>query len=59
MIRLLISDVRMMEFSPDGRYFTFAELNDSLVERFSYMWYGEGQYPDVITIPYAKVSPEI
>uniref|UniRef100_A0AAR2IKM2 Dipeptidyl-peptidase 4 n=1 Tax=Pygocentrus nattereri TaxID=42514 RepID=A0AAR2IKM2_PYGNA len=42
-------------WSPTGRYLAFAEFNDTNVHTIEYSWYGEGQYPDMVVIPYPKV----
>ena len=45
-------------FSPDGRYITYPEFNDENVKEIKFMYYGDttNQYPQIITIPYPKVS---
>ncbi|XP_049327079.1 dipeptidyl peptidase 4 [Astyanax mexicanus] len=41
-------------WSPTGRYVAFAEFNDTSVHTIEYSWYGEGQYPNTVIIPYPK-----
>ncbi|PWA32182.1 hypothetical protein CCH79_00013430, partial [Gambusia affinis] len=41
-------------WSPGGKYLAYAEFNDTLVHNIEYPWYGEGQYPSTISIPYPK-----
>uniref|UniRef100_A0A8B9JMQ7 Dipeptidyl-peptidase 4 n=1 Tax=Astyanax mexicanus TaxID=7994 RepID=A0A8B9JMQ7_ASTMX len=41
-------------WSPTGRYVAFAEFNDTSVHTIEYSWYGEGQYPNTVVIPYPK-----
>uniref|UniRef100_A0AAR2KVX2 Dipeptidyl-peptidase 4 n=1 Tax=Pygocentrus nattereri TaxID=42514 RepID=A0AAR2KVX2_PYGNA len=43
-------------WSPTGRYLAFAEFNDTNVHTIEYSWYGEGQYPDMVVIPYPKAG---
>ena len=53
---VLFSGFNMLSFSPGGSYLAFASLNDTLMGRLSYIWYGEEeQYPELVTIPWAKV----
>uniref|UniRef100_A0A4W4FML6 Uncharacterized protein n=1 Tax=Electrophorus electricus TaxID=8005 RepID=A0A4W4FML6_ELEEL len=42
-------------WSPTGKYLAFAKFNDTNVHTIEYPWYGEGQYPETIYIPYPKV----
>ncbi|XP_066512016.1 dipeptidyl peptidase 4-like [Hoplias malabaricus] len=41
-------------WSPTGRYLAFAEFNDTSVHAIEYSWYGVGQYPQTVIIPYPK-----
>ncbi|XP_076841150.1 dipeptidyl peptidase 4 [Brachyhypopomus gauderio] len=41
-------------WSPTGKYLAFAKFNDTNVHTIEYPWYGEGQYPETIAIPYPK-----
>ncbi|XP_008423254.1 dipeptidyl peptidase 4-like [Poecilia reticulata] len=41
-------------WSPGGKYLAYAEFNDTLVHNIEYSWYGEDQYPSIISIPYPK-----
>ncbi|XP_026879209.2 dipeptidyl peptidase 4 isoform X2 [Electrophorus electricus] len=41
-------------WSPTGKYLAFAKFNDTNVHTIEYPWYGEGQYPETIYIPYPK-----
>ncbi|XP_051550575.1 dipeptidyl peptidase 4 [Myxocyprinus asiaticus] len=41
-------------WSPGGRFVAYAEFNDSNVHNIEYSWYGEGQYPETVFIPYPK-----
>ncbi|KAL6462032.1 hypothetical protein MHYP_G00301770 [Metynnis hypsauchen] len=43
-------------WSPTGRYLAFAEFNDTNVHTIEYSWYGEGQYPEMVVIPYPKAG---
>ncbi|CAH3152488.1 unnamed protein product [Pocillopora meandrina] len=45
-----------MWFSPDGRYLTYAQSNDTQVKWFSYLWYGKysDMYTTVKKIAYPK-----
>ncbi|KAK7126649.1 hypothetical protein R3I94_017982 [Phoxinus phoxinus] len=43
-------------WSPNGRFVAYAKFNDSKVHNIEYSWYGEGQYPDTVFIPYPKAG---
>ncbi|TRZ00995.1 hypothetical protein DNTS_033379 [Danionella cerebrum] len=43
-------------WSPNGRFVAYAEFNDSEVYNIEYTWYGEGQYPDTVFVPYPKAG---
>uniref|UniRef100_A0A671T9A6 Dipeptidyl peptidase 4-like n=1 Tax=Sinocyclocheilus anshuiensis TaxID=1608454 RepID=A0A671T9A6_9TELE len=43
-------------WSPNGRFVAYAKFNDSGVHNIEYTWYGEGQYPETVLIPYPKVK---
>ncbi|KAJ8253351.1 hypothetical protein GJAV_G00211970 [Gymnothorax javanicus] len=43
-------------WSPSGMYLAYMELNDTLVATIEYSWYGDGQYPTKVTIPYPKAG---
>lgn len=53
----MFSTNHAMWWSPSGRFLAFAEFNDSDVHVIEYSWYGQGQYPEIVTIPYPKVRP--
>ncbi|XP_010884934.2 dipeptidyl peptidase 4 [Esox lucius] len=50
----MFSSNMAMWWSPGGRYLAYAEFNDTLVHSIEYSWYGEGQYPSTVVIPYPK-----
>ncbi|XP_012705056.2 dipeptidyl peptidase 4 [Fundulus heteroclitus] len=50
----MFSSNRGFWWSPGGKYLAYAEFNDTLVHNIEYSWYGEGQYPTTISIPYPK-----
>uniref|UniRef100_A0A672NQG8 Dipeptidyl peptidase 4-like n=1 Tax=Sinocyclocheilus grahami TaxID=75366 RepID=A0A672NQG8_SINGR len=43
-------------WSPNGRFVAYAKFNDSGVHNIEYTWYGEGQYPNTVLIPYPKAG---
>uniref|UniRef100_A0A8C2H4W5 Dipeptidyl-peptidase 4 n=1 Tax=Cyprinus carpio TaxID=7962 RepID=A0A8C2H4W5_CYPCA len=43
-------------WSPNGRFVAYAKFNDSGVHNIEYTWYGEGQYPETVLIPYPKAG---
>ncbi|XP_058063237.1 inactive dipeptidyl peptidase 10 [Anopheles bellator] len=44
-------------FSPDGQYLSFLSFNVTQVQRYQYLWYGDGQqYPKMRSIRYPKVN---
>ncbi|XP_064166741.1 dipeptidyl peptidase 4-like isoform X1 [Anguilla rostrata] len=45
-----------MWWSPSGTYLAYGEFNDTLVQTIDYSWYGEGQYPKTVEIPYPKAG---
>lgn len=42
-------------WSPNGKFLAYAEFNDSDIPIIAYSYYGDGQYPRTINIPYPKV----
>lgn len=44
-----------MWWSPGGKYLAYIEFNDTEVHTIEYSWYGSGQYPETVAIPYPKV----
>uniref|UniRef100_A0A3P8Z2Z7 Uncharacterized protein n=1 Tax=Esox lucius TaxID=8010 RepID=A0A3P8Z2Z7_ESOLU len=55
----MFSSNMAMWWSPGGRYLAYAEFNDTLVHSIEYSWYGEGQYPSTVVIPYPKVRSHL
>ncbi|RXN30500.1 dipeptidyl peptidase 4-like protein [Labeo rohita] len=43
-------------WSPNGRFVAYAKFNDTGVHNIEYSWYGEGQYPETVFIPYPKAG---
>uniref|UniRef100_A0A9J8BG85 Dipeptidyl-peptidase 4 n=1 Tax=Cyprinus carpio carpio TaxID=630221 RepID=A0A9J8BG85_CYPCA len=43
-------------WSPNGRFVAYARFNDSGVHNIEYTWYGEGQYPETVLVPYPKAG---
>ncbi|XP_038645600.1 dipeptidyl peptidase 4-like isoform X3 [Scyliorhinus canicula] len=43
-------------WSPNGRYFAYGEFNDTQVPHIEYSFYGDGQYPETVKIPYPKAG---
>uniref|UniRef100_UPI00358F8F79 dipeptidyl peptidase 4-like isoform X2 n=1 Tax=Myxine glutinosa TaxID=7769 RepID=UPI00358F8F79 len=48
-----------MWWSPDGGHLAFAQFNETGVECIEYSFYGEGQYPETISIPYTKAGTNL
>ena len=44
-----------MWWSTTGRFLAYLELNDTNVHTIDYSWFGNGQYPETIAVPYPKV----
>ncbi|KAG9349220.1 hypothetical protein JZ751_027663, partial [Albula glossodonta] len=45
-----------MWWSPSGSSLAYIEFNDTLVNTIEYSWYGDGQYPKTVVIPYPKAG---
>uniref|UniRef100_A0A8C9WBW8 Dipeptidyl peptidase 4-like n=1 Tax=Scleropages formosus TaxID=113540 RepID=A0A8C9WBW8_SCLFO len=45
-----------MWWSPNGTFLAYAEFNDTQVQNIEFSWYGTGQYPETVVIPYPKVG---
>ncbi|XP_026645819.1 prolyl endopeptidase FAP [Microtus ochrogaster] len=43
-------------WSPNGKFLAYAEFNDSDIPIIAYSYYGDGQYPRTINIPYPKAG---
>uniref|UniRef100_A0A3B4APL7 Dipeptidyl-peptidase 4 n=1 Tax=Periophthalmus magnuspinnatus TaxID=409849 RepID=A0A3B4APL7_9GOBI len=43
-------------WSPGGAFVAYAHFNDSLVPHIEYTWFGDGQYPKTVSIPYPKAG---
>ncbi|XP_029927063.1 dipeptidyl peptidase 4-like isoform X2 [Myripristis murdjan] len=43
-------------WSPGGKHVAYGEFNDTEVHTIEYSWYGEGQYPHTVIIPYPKAG---
>lgn len=41
-------------WSPEGEHVAYIESNDTEVHTIEYSWYGDGQYPSTVSIPYPK-----
>ncbi|XP_062845354.1 dipeptidyl peptidase 4 [Trichomycterus rosablanca] len=52
----MFSTNHAMWWSPTGKYLAFAEFNDTNVQTIEYSWYGTGQYPETVFIPYPKAG---
>ncbi|XP_036416128.1 dipeptidyl peptidase 4 [Colossoma macropomum] len=52
----MFSTNRALWWSPTGKYLAFAEFNDTNVHTIDYSWYGDGQYPEMVIIPYPKAG---
>uniref|UniRef100_A0A8C9TJU4 Dipeptidyl peptidase 4-like n=1 Tax=Scleropages formosus TaxID=113540 RepID=A0A8C9TJU4_SCLFO len=45
-----------MWWSPNGTFLAYAEFNDTQVQNIEFSWYGTGQYPETVVIPYPKAG---
>uniref|UniRef100_A0A3B4Z0D3 Dipeptidyl peptidase 4-like n=1 Tax=Stegastes partitus TaxID=144197 RepID=A0A3B4Z0D3_9TELE len=43
-------------WSSTGKYLTYAEFNDTEVQKVEFSWYGSGQYPQTVAFPYPKAG---
>lgn len=43
-------------WSPGGKRVAYVQTNDTEVHHIEYSWYGQGQYPQTVSIPYPKVG---
>uniref|UniRef100_A0AAY4BVS0 Dipeptidyl peptidase 4 n=1 Tax=Denticeps clupeoides TaxID=299321 RepID=A0AAY4BVS0_9TELE len=48
-----------MWWSTTGKFLAYLELNDTSVHTIDYPWFGSGQYPETIAIPYPKAGSTI
>ncbi|XP_023663741.1 dipeptidyl peptidase 4 isoform X1 [Paramormyrops kingsleyae] len=48
-----------MWWSPGGKYLAYVEFNDTEVHTIEYSWFGSGQYPETVAIPYPKAGSSI
>ncbi|XP_041057708.1 dipeptidyl peptidase 4 isoform X2 [Carcharodon carcharias] len=54
----MLSSNNAIWWSPNGRFFAYAEFNDTQVPLIEYSFYGDGQYPETIKVPYPKAGAE-
>nr|XP_023695700.1 dipeptidyl peptidase 4-like isoform X1 [Paramormyrops kingsleyae] len=52
----MFSSTEAMWWSPGGRFLAYAQFNDTQVHNIEYSWYGTGQYPETVIIPYPKAG---
>ncbi|XP_067891341.1 dipeptidyl peptidase 4 isoform X2 [Heterodontus francisci] len=52
----MLSSNNALWWSPNGRFFAYGEFNDTLVPLIEYSFYGDGQYPKTVEIPYPKAG---
>ncbi|XP_069791462.1 prolyl endopeptidase FAP isoform X2 [Narcine bancroftii] len=43
-------------WSPSGRFLAYGQFNDTETELIEYSFYGNGQYPETVMIPYPKAG---
>ncbi|CAG04973.1 unnamed protein product, partial [Tetraodon nigroviridis] len=43
-------------WSPGGKRVAYVQTNDTEVHHIEYSWYGQGQYPQTVSIPYPKAG---
>ncbi|XP_077436943.1 dipeptidyl peptidase 4 isoform X2 [Vanacampus margaritifer] len=46
-------------WSSSGQHLAYAEFNVAQVEKVNFSWYGKGQYPVTVAIPYPKVGTQL
>lgn len=52
----MFSSPQGLWWSPGGKFVAYAQFNDSQVPHIEYTWFGAGQYPTTISIPYPKAG---
>ncbi|XP_072435566.1 dipeptidyl peptidase 4 isoform X3 [Chiloscyllium punctatum] len=52
----MLSSNNALWWSPNGIFFAYGEFNDTHVPLIEYSFYGDGQYPETIHIPYPKAG---
>uniref|UniRef100_A0A8C6TZI2 Dipeptidyl-peptidase 4 n=1 Tax=Neogobius melanostomus TaxID=47308 RepID=A0A8C6TZI2_9GOBI len=52
----MFSSARGLWWSPGGKFVAYAHFNDSQVPHIEYTWFGNGQYPSTVSIPYPKAG---
>ncbi|XP_072903513.1 dipeptidyl peptidase 4-like isoform X1 [Hemitrygon akajei] len=52
----MFSSNNALWWSPNGRFLAYGEFNDTEVEVIEYPFYGNGQYPETVVIPYPKAG---
>ncbi|XP_078084387.1 dipeptidyl peptidase 4 isoform X2 [Mustelus asterias] len=52
----MLSSNNAIWWSPNGRYIAYGQFNDTQVPLIEYSFYGDGQYPETIKIPYPKAG---
>ncbi|XP_067843476.1 dipeptidyl peptidase 4 [Heptranchias perlo] len=52
----MLSSNNALWWSPAGRFFAYGEFNDTQVSIIEYSFYGNGQYPETVKIPYPKAG---
>lgn len=50
----MFSSAQGLWWSPGGKFVAYAQFNDSQVPHIEYTWFGDGQYPSTVSIPYPK-----
>ncbi|XP_077392116.1 dipeptidyl peptidase 4 [Festucalex cinctus] len=46
-------------WSPSGQHLAYVEFNVAQVEKVNFSWFGEGQYPETVAIPYPKMGTKL
>ncbi|XP_048391079.1 dipeptidyl peptidase 4 isoform X2 [Stegostoma tigrinum] len=55
----MLSSNNALWWSPNGIFFAYGEFNDTHVPLIEYSFYGDGQYPETIQIPYPKAGANV
>ncbi|XP_032880048.1 dipeptidyl peptidase 4-like isoform X1 [Amblyraja radiata] len=52
----MLSTNNALWWSPNGKFLAYGQYNDTETEVIEYSFYGDGQYPETVSIPYPKAG---
>ncbi|XP_078260624.1 dipeptidyl peptidase 4 [Rhinoraja longicauda] len=52
----MLSTYSALWWSPNGKFLAYGQYNDTETEAIEYSFYGNGQYPETVSIPYPKAG---